>query len=248
VRLVDAVNRGVGTAVLIVAGILLALLWMLGPVSPPLYDGLQGPAGPYKYVNPPPGLGVKHSNPTSGKTVERLSHGRFTETLVTTKEHVPQALLELGDGAVIVPSGVTTVTLTVRPVTPPHPIDGGVLDGNVYLFRAEGNNGQSLSLNPKVGGLLELRKTGQELSAHMSTYRNGSWVAVSTLSFVRADYLATDAKSFGYYALIAPRHESAFLVRYLPLLIAALVILVLVITAFVAIRLTRSSRLAEGVS
>jgi hypothetical protein len=149
-------------------------------------------------------------------------------------------LLELGDGAVKVPAGTTSVVLTVRPVPPPGQFSDGELDGNVYLFGATGRDGQALSLDRKVGGLLELRKTGKETTAHMELYRGGSWVQVPTLAFVNANYLATDAKSFGYYALVTPGHRSPFVTRYLPLLIAALVILVLVITALVALRLTRS--------
>lgn len=241
-------NRRLGAGVLVLAAVLLAMLWSANPHSPPLYDGLIGPAGPYRYVNPPPGLGTQHRNPTSGSTTERVTHGKFTESALQTKEHVPQALLQLGDGAVIVPLGITSVRLSVRPVSPPGAIKNGVLDGNVYLFRATGNNGRPLTLNPKVGGLLELRKTGQELSAQMELYRNGTWVPLSTLSFVNAYYLATDAKRFGYYALIAPRHESPFLTRYLPLIIVALVVLVLVVTAFVAIRLSRRTPIAEEAS
>lgn len=239
-------NRRLGASVMVLAAALLAIAWSAGPHSPPLYDGLVGPAGPYRYLNPPRGLGAVHRNPTSGSTTERVTSGKFTESALQTKERVPQALLQLGDGAVKVPPGVTTVRLSVRPVPPPGPVSDGVLDGNVYLFQATGNNGRALTLNPKVGGLLELRKTGQELSAQMELYNNGRWIPLSTLSFVNAYYLATDARRFGYYALIGPRHESPFLTRYLPLLIVALVILVLVVTAFVAIRLSRRAPAAEG--
>lgn len=232
-------RRG-GCAVLIGTLPLLTLAWLWIPSAPPLYDSLQGPAPPYRYLTPAAGLGPQHRNPRSGRTVEKLTNGRFTETLVRTTEQVSQALLELGDGAVRVPAGVASVTLSVRPVPLPSPIPSGDLDGNVYLFRATANKGQALALDPKVGGLLELRKTGKELTAQMETYTDGSWVSVPTLAFVNANYLATDAKSFGYYALVTPSHKSPFPGRYLPLLIAALVVLILVITAFVAIRLTRS--------
>lgn len=241
-------KRGLGAAVLVLAGVLLLLVWSAAPQSPPLYDGIVACNGPYKYLNPPAGLGRQHRHPTSGVTVEHVRNGTFTVTTLQTKTsptNAPQALLQLGDGAVRVPPGVTTVTLSVRPVPPPSRVTEGVLDGNVYLFRATGNDGSHLTLNPKVGGLLQLRKTGQELSARMELYQNGKWVPQSTLSFVNACYLATDAKQFGYYALIAPSHESVFLVRYLPLLIVALVILVLVITALVAIRLTRRTPAPE---
>lgn len=239
-----ALSRGLGAAVLVLAAGLLLLVWSTAPQSPPLYDGITNCNGPYKYLNPPAGLSGQHRNPTSGVTAEQVKNGRFTVTTVQTKTpptDAPQALLQLGDGAVRVPPGIKTVTLTVRPVPPPSRITGGVLDGNVYLFRATGNDGRQLALNPKVGGLLQLRKTGQELSARMELYQNGKWVPQSTLSFVNACYLATDARRFGYYALIAPTHESVFLVRYLPLLIVALVILVLAITALIAIRLSRRS-------
>ncbi len=235
-------SRRLGAVILVLAAALLGLVWSAAPQSPPLYDGLANCSGPYKYLNPPAGLGPQHRNPTSGSTVEHVKNGKFTESVVQTKQapaRAPQALIQLGDGAVNLPSGITTVRLTVRPVPPPAPISNGVLDGNVYLFRAIGNDGSSLTLDPKIGGLLQLKKTGQELSARMELYRGGKWVPQSTLSFVNACYLATDARSFGYYALIAPSHESAFLTRYLPLLIAAIIILVLVITALVAIRLSR---------
>lgn len=219
---------------------LLVLAWLVDPSAPPLYDGLQGPVGPYKYLNPPPGLGAQHRNPLPGRTVEHLSNGHFTETLLRTPEKVPQALLELGDGAVQVPRGISAVTLSVRPVPPPQPIGNGDLDGNVYLFQATGNNGASLALDPHVGGLLELRKTGKELNAHMEIFKRGTWVPLATLAFVNANYLATDAKSFGYYALVTPSKGNTFFSHYLPLLVGALVLLVLVITALVAIRISRS--------
>lgn len=241
-------SRTPGAAVLLVSGALLALVWTCGRPAVPLYDGLQGPVGPYRYLEPPPGFGPQHSHPTSGRTVERLTFGRFTETAVQTRERVPQAFIQLGDGAVMVPGGITRVTLAIRPVPPPGPINSGVLDGNVYLFTATGDNGRPVRLDPKVGGLLQLRKTGRELSAQMEMYKGGRWSPLPTLAFVNANYLATDAKSFGYYALIAPSHQSAFLTRYLPLLIAAVVILVLVVTGLVAIRLTRRPGVAEEIS
>lgn len=236
-----------GASVLFVAAVLIGSAWVLNPHSPPLYDGLVGPVGPYKYLNPPAGLGSQHGNPTSGQTTEKLTNGKFTVSFVRTKERVPQAILQLGDGAVVIPPGVSSVTLRVRPVPPPGPIRDGDLDGNVYLFTATSNDGRSLRLNPKVGGLLELRKTGQELSARVEQYEGGQWISRSTLGFVNANYLATDARSLGYYALVAPAGQSSFLSRYLPLIIAAVVILILVITALVAIRLTRRTALAEEV-
>jgi hypothetical protein len=238
--MVAALSRRKSWLLLAAALPLLMLAWLLDPSAPPLYDSLQGPVGPYKYLNPPAGSGPQHRNPLPGITVQKVSNGRFSETLVRTPEKVPQAILELGDGAVKVPHGITSVTLSARPVPPPGPISNGDLDGNVYLFGAKGSNGESLILDPKVGGLLELRKTGKELNAHMDIYRGGSWVPLSTLTFVNANYLATDAKSFGYYALVTPRRGNAFLSHYLALLIAALVVLVLVIAALIALRISRS--------
>lgn len=238
-------SRLAGILILAVAGLSLALVWrLIPPSSPPLYDGITV-VPPYKYVHRPPGLGPEHANPTSARQTVRV-HKTSPELYLATKESAPQALLALAQGALRIPPGVTRITFSIQPVPPPAPLAPAVLDGNVYLFQARANNGSTVTVKPGVGARIELRKTGAEANAVVEQYANGGWQRRQTLSFVNASYLATNATSLGWYALVFPNKAAASSSNsLLPLVIIGIAIIVLVVIGLIALRVVRARNFVE---
>jgi hypothetical protein len=232
--------RRTGGLVLAAGALLLALVWLLAPPhSPPLYDGISGPISPYRYLNPPAGLGPQHHNPTTLQQTVTLSSSTSPEEYIYTKEATPQAILALAQGALRLPAGTRQVTFTVRPVKPPAPLPSGTLDGNVYLFSATAN-GRSLPLIPNVGARVSLRKTGSEAAATIEQYTGGQWVQRPTNIFVNLAYFSTNARSLGYYALVINPGSASSSRSYVPYIIIAIIVVLLILLGLIALRLMRS--------
>jgi hypothetical protein len=194
--------------VLLAGAALIAVVWAVAPpASPPLYDGLSGPADAYKWVNPPPGQS-SHGQPNGATKDVPLSGGSNGAAFVTTDESPPQLQVLIGEGALSVPAGATRLTIALKPVQPPSPpipASLGRLDGNVYEVTLTPDNGGAVSVKSGVTPPTVVLR-GPPPSGDATVIRlepGGSWEKLHTVPLGSApDMVAASTTAFGYFTLV----------------------------------------------
>lgn len=235
--------------VLVAGVVLLGAAWALAPApSPPLYDGLAGPAQAYLYLQPPAGY---HQTATPGSAGHDLpvSGGSSGAGFVNTTETPPQAQVLAADGTFSFPAGAKAITLSVTPVAPPSPIPAslGTLAGNVYQVSATADVPGPVTVNSGKPITVVLRGPAGVGNAPMARLVTGSaaWQRATTVPLGSApDMVVTNTDALGYFAITAtaaPGGSGGGSGGGFPLL--AVVIPAVVVLAVVAVLLlARSSR------
>lgn len=183
-----------------VALVALGALWHTLPVTtPPLYDGACM-SDPYRYLSPPAGTHEAAALPaTKNLTVSTTSPA----TELTTNESPPQAQLLIEQGSIAVPTGATTVQLSIEPVTPPTtlPTDG-VIDGNIYKFTAavKGTVISTELAHPATIVLRSSATTGQPRAIEQLV--SGTWHRVDASTLGCDDVHLATSTTLGDFALI----------------------------------------------
>jgi hypothetical protein len=206
--MVAAVSRrgGAATRVLVAGGLLIALAWALAPApSPPLYDGLQGPAQPYVYLQPPPGY-HQTGKPGGASRALPITSGSSNAGFINTEEIPPQAQVLAGDGTFSSPPGATSITLTVTPVAPPQPLPAslGQQAGNVYEVKASADVPGPVTVAAAHPVTVVLRGPTGTGSAPMARLAQGgtAWERVTTVPLGSApDMVVTNADRLGWFAI-----------------------------------------------
>jgi hypothetical protein len=234
------VNRG--SFILLVAGILLLAVWFASPtvVAPPLYDGLQLPPQPYRYLNPP--AGARNPGPPSrGHLRVTLSGPSISFQDIATLETPPQARLVLQDKAFSIPKSDREVTFSIDAISPPAAPKGGTIDGNVYRFLAVANNGSNLTLR-KQQARVELRGTGERGSPMVEENDHGRWVKLATGKFLGLDIFVASINRLGDYALVIPGQANGSTGGNspLPFIIAGFLIVAVAVAGLLLVRLSRT--------
>lgn len=236
-------------AVLLAAGVLLALAWIVAPLpAPPLYDGLQLPQEPYRYLKTPPGQ-VAGPPPAPAHVALAIAGGKAPIAVVRTGESPAQARLILQYNAIRVPRGISRVILSIHAVPAPPPPSGYAVDGNVYRFGATTPGGQSLTLRPGPKVSVELRGTGITGNPAVEQYRGGKWVKLNTIVLLGTDVFLANVKSFGDFALIIPAGQAAIAngsTSTLPFLIVGVAVVIMLVVAVLLIRINRGKRAGSG--
>jgi hypothetical protein len=202
-------SRTRAVRVLAAGAALIGVAWVVSPVlSPPLYDGLAGPAEAYRYLNPRPGTA---STPAPGSATKDApaSGGTIAAAFVTTDEQPPQVQVLIGDGALVVPAAATKVTISLKAVPPPLPIPAalGRLDGNVYQVSVTPDTGGAVSVKPGVTPPTVVLRgptgSGGAQIARLET--GGSWQGLHTVPLgATPDMVAASTTAFGYFTLVLP--------------------------------------------
>lgn len=231
------------TAACAFALLLLALAWQLAaPPAPPLYDGLALGNEPYRYVNRPPGHKATPP-PLSAHGTVLLSGGVLAPFDIGTGEVFPQASIAASTNALVLPDGVTSATVTVKPVQPstsaPH---GYVYDGNVYRITATAG-GRSVPLARDATVRIALRGTGKKGTASLALYASKRWqVLPAPPSGVPGQYSAA-VTSLGDAVLVVAASAAnakgggSSGISTTPIVLAAVVVVLL--SLFLLIRLAR---------
>ena len=162
------------------AASLLGLVWLALPNGgPPLYDGVCV-ADPYAYLNPPPG--AARLAPSSASHQVEVSGGAVVGSELNTDELPPQAELTTQPGSIVPPAEATSVTIGIRPVSPPAvPPTNGVPDGKFYLFTAVGSNAAPVTFDGSRPMTVELRPSVATGALETIDRLDGDhWVALTT--------------------------------------------------------------------
>jgi hypothetical protein len=202
-----AVSRQVATRVLLAGGALIAAVWALAPApSPPLYDGLSGPAEAYRYLNPPQGAQQTQPPSSATKTLS-LTGGRTGAGFLTTEEQSPQAQFLVAEGSFLVPPGTKSVTVTIKPVPPrsPLPSDLGRLDGNVYSITASADVPGTVTLSKSITAPTVVLRgpPGSTAATVVRLGAEGTWTKLHTvpLGGQVPDMVAANTDQLGDFSL-----------------------------------------------
>jgi hypothetical protein len=192
-------RQGLGTAAVIGGLVVVVLAQRLVPVARPLYDGVVV-EDPYAWLSPPPGLagGAKSAQETD--SVNGVGFG------VGTPEQPPQAQVISDFGSLDLPSGTTSVTVTIKPVPSPsvQPADG-VIAGNVYSIELTNQRGAEVGISSGGQVTMLLRGPTSLPSATIELFSGGAWSDLQTESAGVPDMYTTLLSAFGDYALVAPQ-------------------------------------------
>ncbi len=192
--------------VLVAGLVLLGAAWVLAAApSPPLYDGLQGPAQAYLYVQPPAGY-HQSAQPSGANGNLTVSNGSSGAGFINTSETPPQAQVLAADGAFSFPAGTASITLSVTPVAPPSPIPVslGTLAGNVYHVTATANVPGPVSIVAAHPVTVVLRGPAGVGDSPIARLAEGgtTWQRATTVPLGSTpDMVVTNTDQLGYFAI-----------------------------------------------
>jgi hypothetical protein len=188
----------------------LVIAWTAARGGPAIYDGLPIGTPPYRYLDPPPG--TPKTPPPSTVSAHVVLADNPAGVSLSTKEPKPQADVSVPTQLLIVPAGVTTVTVSVGPVQPPPaaPSDGRI-DGNVYRIDVLSPSGQHLVMQPGAGSVfpVRLRGTGSLREPHVESYANGVWTRLA-FTHPETGIFSFQPSQPGRFALVLPPGHSIF--------------------------------------
>ncbi|HET6794914.1 MAG TPA: hypothetical protein VFH45_10745 [Acidimicrobiales bacterium] len=191
-----------GAAVVVAAAAALGAGWAVGLWhGPPVYDGLPLSAEPYRYLNPPPGVGTTKAPTSATNTFTGAASGTGQPIVVSTGESPPQATLVASTDAF--GAAGQAVTIHIDPVAAPAPVPHGRLDGNTYRFTATGPGGAALSVQPGHSVTVALRATGAPGQPTIDFYDGTAWKATPTTHVPPSEY-STSPGQLGEFALVLP--------------------------------------------
>lgn len=244
-------GRG-AAAGLIVALMLLTVAWLAGGASPghrgqvPVYDGVNAPDEPYRYIVPPPNA-KKAKGPATSATASSGVKQNTTAADLTgaSDEQGPQITFYIPAGGIGPVSG-PKVTVTATPQAPSGRANGPFV-GNAYVIAVSGGGVPQLTPLGKNGAQLQLRApSGKQPGPTIEWHPPGlnDFRALTTARTGNDIYTSRFA-GFGTYVLVqAPvthtSKGSGFPVVIIVLI--AIVVILIALIVLVRIRRTRSAR------
>ena len=222
--------------------------WVVVPAAVPLFDGLNFPDEPYRYVVPPADYQKTPApdHATGSAAVTGTTNG--TTVYVNTDEQAPQINVVLPGGLLGVTSGATSVTVSVAPRGPDRQPSKGSIEGNVYRVSAVASPAGAVTWAPPPGdaasaSTMVLRATSARQPPPVFLYRAHPTLAWTVLPTAPTgnDVYRTPFAGFGDYALAfgvvatASPHSDALAIS----LSVLLVVVLLAVAAVLVVRLRR---------
>ena len=188
------------------AAALLAVAWVAaGPASPPLYDGLNQPAEPYRFLHPPPGGTAAQAATESAPVV---TPGSSPAIAWLTAEQPPQAQVLVQQGSFALPAGTSSLTVTITPVEPAVAAPAGMrFDGNVYRFSVTAGSTPLTTL--QHAGTIVLRGPAGVSGVTVWMLQGTAWHQLDTKPVGSADTYAANVTTLGDAVLITSQSSTA---------------------------------------
>ena len=184
-------------------GVLL-VAWLVAPAVVPIYDGVQFPDEPYRYVQSPDGKATKAPT-TAHATIAVNAQGLSNAGYSNSAEQGPQVVLYIPAGSLQAPSGATAISVSETPLAPsaPLPTDGTIVT-NVYRVAATTPQGQVQMVGKTENQMptLQMRAPSAKQPGPVFEHRTSTgWARASTLR-VGQDIYQASAPQFGDWALV----------------------------------------------
>jgi hypothetical protein len=193
--------RGRLAAATIGAGLLLALAARgLIPAAPPLYDGVVVNE-PYRWLSPPPGAqgGAQGASATGA-----LENGKSPLIAIATPEQPPQAQVFGPPGVMQLPTGTTSILMSIQPIPPEGTPSDGQIAGNVYRVNITNQAGDPLTAPADAYVSLVMRGPEGTTDATIERYSNGQWKPLDTSHAGYTSGFLAIVTEFGDFALVSP--------------------------------------------
>ena len=215
-----------------------AAVQMAGPtLRPPLYDGVVN-VEPYRFLQP---LGTEAGGALTATRTIAVQGSLSPALAVGTPEQPPQAQLIAGSGALAMPAGTTSLTVTITPVAPAAAPLTGAVAGNVYRVSVVNQAGVAVAPAPGTEVTFALRDPGSTGLMRIEILTAGSWQALPTVSAaVSGTYETSGIAAFGDVALIETGGTggaaTGSALSPFAIVTAAAILLALIVVAVTAIR------------
>jgi hypothetical protein len=194
-------RRRLALAALVGGLAIVAATQRLGPITgPPLYDGVIVEA-PYQWLAPAPGFA---GGAQSTAQTLALQGGQSPNLGIGTTENPPQAQVFAGAGFLNVPSGTSSINVSIQPVPPDALPSDGIIVGNVYRFSLTNQSGAPVSGQASGGVTIVLRGPANVPVATIKRFSGGSWTALATDPAGQPNMFTAVVTDFGDFALVAP--------------------------------------------
>lgn len=186
---------------MVIAAAAVLVVQLLAPLpGPPLYDGVI-PVDAYRWLSPPPG---QHGGATGTSVVLPVSGSSSPLITLATAEVPPQASLFAQPGALTMPAGTTSLTVSITPVPPDAPPSDGHIAGNVYRITVATQAGEPVTAPASAEVTVVLRHPDITVSdAAVSLLTNGAWQPLKSDPTLAGSFVAI-VTTFGDFALISP--------------------------------------------
>jgi hypothetical protein len=184
--------------VLALGGAIAALAQLALPVGAPLYDSVPL-LEPYRFASPGPN---EVGGPTSYAGDVTVSNGKSPQITAATTEAPPQAQLIALEGAFAVPSGVTTLHVSIVPVAPAAPVPKGSISGNVYRISVAGPTGTAIPIATTQEPTIAMRSAGPLTDAAVFRFADGAWKQLDTVSNSSLSIYTVQPDALGDFAVV----------------------------------------------
>jgi hypothetical protein len=184
---------------LVVGLVLMLAVQLPGHRAPAaLYDGVVT-EDPYRYLEPPPGgLG----DPSSATASAQVQSGSVGQLFAATLESPPQAQVISEPGALVLPDGATSVTMSITPITPAALPTSGRLAGNAYRVAVTDQTGAAVTIRPGSLVTLVLRGDRPPTSGTIAQFVGGTWQTLPSDPGGLPDLFSTNMTSFGDFGML----------------------------------------------
>ncbi|MBV9293133.1 MAG: hypothetical protein JO222_11840 [Frankiales bacterium] len=183
----------------------LAAVWVVGPATAPIYDGIGSPDQPYRYVKAPPGYKGDGKKPTTATQVIPVVNGKNRAGYLNSGEYGPQVDVYVQPGSLGVPPGATSVTLKATPLAPSAPLPKvGTIVSNVYRITAlAGTTPVPITGTGERGVYIQLRAPDARQPGPVFEHRTAAgWQREKTARSGNDIYQSPGIREFGDWALV----------------------------------------------
>ena len=155
---------------------------------------------PYRWLDPPPGQTGDAQG--AGATVPVIA-GTSPLVAFATPEEPPQAQVFAPPGALILPTGTTSLVMSITPIQPRASQSNGRIAGNVYRISITTPDGAPVSAPADAFVSVVMRGPADLSEATISRFADGTWQPLKTSDAGYASGFLAIVTEFGDFALVA---------------------------------------------
>jgi hypothetical protein len=184
----------------LIALLVLGVGWAVAPrAALPLYDGINFPDEPYRFVQRP--AGAPQTDPaTTAHGTASVSGGTTGQLVAASAESAPQINMYIPKGKLTVPAGTSTVSITGTPARPLPTGHGQYLWSDVYDVTASPPSTRFKTTGQQATITLRAA-SAQRPQPSIAFYDGKRWQLLPTFAQGRDIYIA-ELNRFGRFAVI----------------------------------------------